>query len=240
MVWLHGGGWVTGGLETADVLAREACASGMVVVSVDYRLAPESPFPAAVEDSLAALSWTHAAAEELGGDPRLLVVGGDSAGGNLAAVLAQQAGRMGVDVAAQVLLYPVIDLRPEHGRYPSRTINGHGPLLTTAELERLVEHYVGPRMRVDDPRASPIRSPDLSHVAPAVVVTAGLDPLRDEGEAYVEALRAAGVTVRHHRADALPHCAFDMLTAAPLARAHVSRALGDARALIEQALHRAP
>jgi acetyl esterase len=215
IVFLHGGGFVIGDLETHDGvcrrLSRDAAA---VVVSVDYRLAPEAPFPAAVEDSYAALTWVVTNIADYGGDAARVVVGGDSAGGNLAAVCAQLAQRDGVPLAGQLLVYPATDMA---GEYASRTENGDGYFLTLADVEWFSAHYTGVAggqaalsdtavaELAADPRLSPIRAASLAGLPPAVVVTAEFDPLRDEGNAYAEALAAAGVPVAHRQFPGLIH-----------------------------------
>jgi acetyl esterase len=199
----HGGGWVIGDLETHDNSARAiARHSRAVVVSVAYRLAPEAPYPAAVEDALAATRWATEHLDELGGS-EALAVAGDSAGGNLAAVVAQE---MRTEVSAQLLVYPATDILGEH---PSRTENGRGYFLETETMEWFFTHYAGHVTDVDA-RLSPLMTADLDGVPPAVVVTAEFDPLRDEGEAYARALTAAGVRVESRRFDGMIHGFFDM------------------------------
>ncbi|WP_240641454.1 alpha/beta hydrolase [Nocardioides ferulae] len=204
----HGGGWVIGDLDTHDLMARTlATACEAVVVSVDYRLAPEHPFPAAVDDALAATRWAAAHLAELGGDGRLAVAG-DSAGGNLAAVTAQAMRDEGVPLAGQLLVYPGTDFTSDH---PSRAENAEGYFLDQATMLWFAAQYVGhlgPE-QLTDPRLSPLRG-DVTGVAPAVVVVAQFDPLRDEGTAYAEALRAAGVPVSLEHFDGLIHGFVDM------------------------------
>jgi acetyl esterase len=200
LVYLHGGGWVRGDLETHDntcrFLAREA---GVAVLSVDYRLAPEHPFPAAVDDSLAAFKWAHENAAELGADPAAIAVGGDSAGGNLAAVVGQLAAADGGPVPAFLLIiYPATDFSEKRR---SVKLFKEGFLLTEDDMDWYTAHYLPDEEAARDPRASPLLADDLSGTPPAYVVTAGFDPLRDEGEAYAARLREAGVPValRRHR-----------------------------------------
>jgi len=191
LVYYHGGGWTIGDLDTHDVLCRELCnESGAAVVAVDYRMGPEHPFPAAVDDCLAATYWVQGNARELGVDATRLAVGGDSAGGNLAAVVAI-AARDGGDlpVAWQLLIYPATDMRRGH---PSHTNNGRGYLLTTETIAYYHDHYVADPAHDLDWRASPLLRDDLSRLPPALVLTAGFDPLRDEGLAYADRLVAAG------------------------------------------------
>ncbi|MET9699496.1 alpha/beta hydrolase [Streptomyces sp. NPDC006529] len=198
VVFCHGGGWVLCDLDTHDTTVRELCrASGAVVVSVDYRRAPEARFPAAVHDVHAALSWAGGHLADLGGDPGALVVAGDSAGGNLAAAaLLLARARGGPPVALQVLLYPALDAALDSG---SARRNAEGYFLTAAHVRWFWEQYLGPGGDGADPLASPLRA-DLAGLPPAHVVTAGCDPLCDEGAAYVRALREAGTSAHedHH------------------------------------------
>ena len=194
LIFFHGGGWVIGDLETHDVLCRQlTAAAGISVVNVDYRLAPEHRYPAAVEDAWAATRWVETHAAELAIDPTRLAVGGDSAGGNLAAVVALLArDHGGPSLALQVLTYPVTDVAAESASYADFA---DGFLLTRDSMRWFIEHYVPERKDRLDWRASPLRAASLAGVAPALVVTAGFDPLRDEGEAYARRLREAGVRV---------------------------------------------
>ena len=191
LVYYHGGGWVIGDLDTHDSLCRElANASGCAVVAVDYRLAPEHRFPAAALDCIAATRWVRDHAAELQLDASRLAVGGDSAGGNLAAVVAIEARDSGdLAIAFQLLIYPATD---QHRGAPSHTSNGQGFLLTTETMDYFGNHYINDRVHYKDWRASPLLHTDLSKLPPALVLTAGYDPLRDEGAAYAEALTAAG------------------------------------------------
>lgn len=190
LVFFHGGGWVIGDLDTHDTLCRQlAIASGCAVVSVDYRMGPEHPFPAATDDACAATRWLAAHAAELGLDGTRLAVGGDSAGGNLAAVVAL-ALRGEVPLAFQLLIYPATDQHPTHD---SRQRNGQGYLLTADTMAWFHDHYITDPRHDDDWRASPLRHPDLTGLPPALVLTAGFDPLRDEGLAYAQRLSEAGV-----------------------------------------------
>jgi acetyl esterase len=194
LVYFHGGGWVIGDLETHDVLCRQLTAgAGIGVVSVDYRLAPEHPFPAALDDAWAATRWVAARASELGLDAGRLAVGGDSAGGNLAAVVALLArDRGGPAIALQSLVYPVTDVAAESQSYADFA---DGFMLTRDSMRWFIAHYLAGGSDAADWRVSPLRAPSLAGVAPAVVVTAGFDPLRDEGDAYARRLREAGVRV---------------------------------------------
>ena len=189
LVYFHGGGWVIGDLDTHDTLCRElANASGVAVVSVDYRLAPEHRFPTAYDDAYAATAWVHAHAVDLGLDATRLAVGGDSAGGNLAAAVALGA-RGVVPIAFQLLIYPATDMRRGH---PSHVDNGAGYLLTNSLITWFHDHYIVEAKDDLDWRASPLLHGDLAGLPPSLVLTAGYDPLCDEGLAYAEALTAAG------------------------------------------------
>jgi acetyl esterase len=196
LVFFHGGGWVIGDLDTHDTLCRQlALKAGVVVVSVDYRLAPEHQFPAAVEDCVAATWWVHDRSADLGIDPGRLAVGGDSAGGNLAAVVALSL-RDGIHhevfraLRHQLLIYPATDMRREA---PSHTKNGQGYLLTREMLAWYHRHYMDGPEKDADWRASPLLHANLRGLPPALVLTAGYDPLRDEGMHYAQALACAGV-----------------------------------------------
>jgi acetyl esterase len=202
IVFFHGGGWVFGDLDTHDLQARSLCRGvGAVVLSVDYRVAPENPFPAAVGDCLAALRWAAQSVGELGRDPDRLAVAGDSAGGNLATVVARLVRGEGPALAAQLLIYPVTDAA---GDYRSRAEFAEGYYLTAEDMEWFERHYAGQAQRAD-PGISPARAEDLSGQPPAIVVTAEFDPLRDEGEAYAAALQAAGVPVTLQRYEGMIH-----------------------------------
>jgi acetyl esterase len=212
VVFFHGGGWVIGDLDTHEsscrLLARD---TGAVVVSVDYRRAPEHPFPAAVEDALAVLRHVGGHRADFGGGQ--LGVAGDSAGGNLAAVGAQALRADGIALAAQLLVYPSVDLA---GTYPSRTENARGYLLTTAEMRWFMDAYLPAGASPRDPRVSPLLG-ELAGLPPAVVVTAEFDPLRDEGNAYAAALAAAGVPVTSREFPGLIHGFYGMETVSPAA-----------------------
>jgi len=196
LIFFHGGGWVIGDLETHDVLCRQLTAgAGISVVSVDYRLAPEHKFPAAADDAWAATRWVAAHAAELAIDARRLAVGGDSAGGNLAAVVALLArDHRAPSLALQVLIYPVTDVATA---WPSYSQFAEGFMLTRDSMQWFIAQYLAPEADGGDWRVSPLRAPSLADVAPALVVTAGFDPLRDEGDAYAHKLREAGVRVDH-------------------------------------------
>jgi len=192
LVYYHGGGWVIGDLDTHDVICRQLCRdSGWAVLSVDYRLAPEHPFPAAPDDALAAVRWVreHGAAHGL--DATRIALGGDSAGGNLAAATAIAMRNAGdAPALLQLLIYPATDMRAVA---PSHTHNGQGYVLTADTIAYFRGFYTPQPAQWEDWRASPLLAADLSHLPPALVLTAGFDPLRDEGRQYADALAAAGV-----------------------------------------------
>ena len=194
LIFFHGGGWVIGDLETHDVACRQITAeAGVSVIAVDYRLAPEHKFPAAVDDAWAATRWIAAHAAELGIDAERVAVGGDSAGGNLAAVvalLARDAG--GPRIRLQILTYPVTDLASESRSYEELA---DGYMLTRDSMRWFRAQYLAKDDEAADWRVSPLRAPSLAGLPPALVITAGYDPLRDEGEAYARRLREEGVAV---------------------------------------------
>ncbi|MGZ6994557.1 MAG: alpha/beta hydrolase [Acidimicrobiia bacterium] len=194
IVYYHGGGWVIGGLDTHDGTCRAfANATDALVVSIDYRLAPEHPFPAPLDDAVAGLHWVHEHATELGGDPTRLAVAGDSAGGNLAAVVAQVARDSdGPWLCFQLLIYPVTDHEFDS---ISMIDNAEGYFLTRDAMRWFYRHYLSDPSQGADPRVSPRRASDLSGLPPAFVITAEFDPLRDQGIAYAEAMAAAGTPV---------------------------------------------
>ena len=229
LVWVHGGGWVVGDLDTYDQTCRRFCRDGeMAVLSVDYRLAPEAPWPAAVDDALTAVRWALEHRAELGGGD-LVAVGGDSAGGNLSAIVAQE---LRGQLAAQVLIYPATDLA---GDYPSRSENAEGYFLDLATMTWFSRNYLsgGERLDLTDPRLSPI-SGDVDGVAPAVLVTAEFDPLRDEGEAYADKLVAAGVEVDRRRYDGLVHGFLDMGAMSPASDAALADIIARTKRLLDR------
>jgi len=208
IVYYHGGGWVLGSLETHDGTCRRlADGADAVVVSVDYRMGPEDRFPAAVDDSYAALTWVAANAAEIGADPARLVVAGDSAGGNLAAVMSQRAREDGPAIAFQLLIYPVTD---HEFTSVSMEENAVGYYLTRDAMRWFYDHYLEDPSQGDDPRVSPLRAADLSGLPPAFVLTAQYDPLRDQGIAYADALREAGNVVEMTMYEGLFHGFFSM------------------------------
>jgi acetyl esterase len=212
VVYFHGGGFVICDLDSHDGAARRITNSvGATVVSVDYRLAPEHRWPAAADDAYAATRWAAEHAEELGIDPGRLVVAGDSAGGNLTAVVAQMArDRGGPRLAFQLMVYPVIDLGATRSDYPSQRENAEGYFLTVSHMEWFRDQYLADDADGEQPYASPIKASSLAGLPPACVITAEMDPLRDEGEAYGRALEAAGVPVTVYRAPGMFHGFFNM------------------------------
>lgn len=231
LVYLHGGGFVMGDVDSYDPVCRILCRhAGVHVLSVDYRLAPEHPFPAAVHDAAAALEWAFEHAAGLGADPARVAVGGDSAGGNLAATVARLATRDGAPVPAlQLLIYPATDVESE---WPSRAQFADGPyLLTTADIAFFEHHYMS-EAAGDDPLGSPLLAGDLSGLPPALVVTAGFDPLRDEGEAYARALRDAGTPVILRRFGELVHGFLNLATLNPASHDALVEIAGGVRALL--------
>jgi len=222
LVFFHGGGWVIGDLDSHDNVCRALTnRSGHKVLSVDYRLAPEAPFPAGLDDCVASTRWAHEHGDELGIDPNRIAVGGDSAGANLAAVVCHIAP---APIIFQLLVYPVTDCRMNTSSYAE---NAEGYFLTASSMAWFVDHYLsGDEGSVDDPRVSPLLANDetLATCPPALVVTAGFDPLRDEGVAYANRLAELGVKVSHvhfagqfHAFFSLPHVLSDAKTAHALA-----------------------
>ncbi|MFI5000439.1 MAG: alpha/beta hydrolase [Reyranellales bacterium] len=203
ILYFHGGGFVIGSLEGYDLPCRYFCArTGCAVVAVDYRLAPEHKFPAAIDDAVAAFRWLSADAVKLGIDPARIVVAGDSAGGTIAAVVAQLVRGEPRPPCLQWLIYPATDLA---GDSPSHQSCGEGFLLTRADMEWCLAQYLNDPGEVNDPRVSPLKAADLAGLPPALVFTAGFDPLRDEGQAYADCLVAAGVKVVHREFESLIH-----------------------------------
>jgi acetyl esterase len=203
ILYFHGGGWVMGSLEGYDLVNRYFCArTGCALVAVDYRLAPEHKFPAAIDDAVTAFRWLSREASGLGLDPARIVVAGDSAGGNIAAVLARLVRAEPHPPCLQWLMFPATDLGGATHSYQSC---GEGFFVTRAAMEWFRGHYLNDLAEIDDPRVSPLRGADLSGLAPALVFTNGIDPLRDEGQAYADRMAAAGVKVVHREFDSLIH-----------------------------------
>jgi len=232
IVWYHGGGWTTGSLETGDILARTLCKGAeAVVASVSYRLAPEHPWPAAADDATVALEWAAEHIDELGGDPGCIAVGGDSAGGNLAAVIAQTARELGIPLAGQILLYPFLDLEmcANATRYPSLQENARGYYVTLADLHWCVGNYLPPGTDPTDPRISPALHPDLSGLPAAVIAVAEYDPLRDQGLVYTDTLRASSVSATLHEGQGLIHGYCDMIGVVAAARTELESVVHSVR-----------
>ena len=231
LMYFHGGGWVICDLDTHDALSRRlANTSGCVVVSVDYRLAPEHKFPVGLEDCYAATVWASENAAELGADDPRVSVAGDSAGANLATVVAMLArDRGGPPLAFQLLVYPVTDCRFDTASYHE---NADGYLLTREAMQWFWQHYLQDDAQADNPYVSPLRANDLSGLPPAHVITAEYDPLRDEGNAYADRLREAGVAVTLARYDGMIHDFFRRFAALDLG----VRAVYEAAAAIRAAL----
>jgi acetyl esterase len=231
LVFYHGGGFVLGGLDSHDRDCRALANRGQCqVIAVDYRLAPEHPFPAAAEDAMDALDFIVAHAGELGVDVGYVAVGGDSAGGNLSAVVALHARDVGIPLRLQLLIYPAV--AGESGDYPSRIDNANGYLLDQESVDWFLSHYFTDGF-ADDWRAVPISAASHEGVAPALIITAEYDPLRDEGEAYANTLEAAGVPAKATRYDGLIHGFFGMGPAVPAA----FEAVDEAGTALREALH---
>jgi acetyl esterase len=210
IVYFHGSGWVILNIEICDPTSRVlANTTGCVVVAVNYQKAPEHKFPVPFDDAWASTCWVAEHAEELNIDRDRLAVAGDSAGGNISAVIAQRCRDRGPALAAQLLIYPGVDMDPD-APYQSRIDNAEGYFLTADDMTWFLGHYVGTAADYLDPVMSPIKVEDLRGLAPAVVATAEFDPLRDEGDAYAEALRAAGVEVDAQSYPGMIHGFFDM------------------------------
>jgi acetyl esterase len=204
LVYYHGGGWVIGDLETHDLVCRQLAAEARcIVVAVDYRRAPEHKFPAAADDAAAAFRWVARHAPDFNGDPKRIAVGGDSAGGNLAAVVCHDARDSGGPTPCfQLLIYPVTDLRMATRSYDAFA---DGFILTRDLMEWFRDHYLASEAERTHPRASPVLAQSFAGLPPALVITAGFDPLKDEGRAYAERLREAGVPVAYRCYDGLVH-----------------------------------
>ncbi|MGN6256910.1 MAG: alpha/beta hydrolase [Solirubrobacterales bacterium] len=228
LVYYHGGGWVIGGLDTHDDPCRFLAAnSGAKALSVDYRLAPEHPFPAAAEDALAAYEWAVANAGQLGVDPSRIAVGGDSAGANLAAAVCLMARQAGTpSPTMQLLIYPVTETA---GVAVSRRTFAEGFMLTRGDMDWFEERYLPPSVDREDPRVALLNAPALSGLPPAYVAVAGFDPLRDEGEAFAQRLREGGVRVALRRHPGLVHTFANLTAVCPSARQAMLEAAGALR-----------
>jgi acetyl esterase len=230
IVYFHGGAWIFGNLDTHDCMCRMlANASGCRVISIDYRLAPEHKFPAGVEDAFAATKWVAAKASDIGVDPAHIVVAGDSAGGNLAAVVCQQAKTEGPKIALQVLFCPVVDIGAET---QSRLDFAEGYFLERPLMTWAGGHYLPSGVDLTDPRLSPLRATDLSGLPPTHIHTAGYDPLRDEAKDYADALERAGVKVRYTCHEHMIHHFYAMAGAIPYAKMALEAAGAEIRAAL--------
>lgn len=226
VVFFHGGGWVTGDLDTHDSFCRRlAHGSGFRVVAVNYRLAPEHPFPAAMEDAIAAFRWVARHAAELGIDPARIALAGDSAGGNLTAVVAKKTRGDAVRPALQVLIYGSADATCSS---PSHTEMAEGYFLTSRSIQWYLNHYLGKTDR-KDPDVSPIFDPDLKGAAPALVYSAGFDPLRDDGLHYADKLRSFGVEATYEEFPGMVHGFILMTGVLDEARRATNRIIQDIR-----------
>jgi acetyl esterase len=232
LVYLHGGGFCIGDLETHDEVCRLLCRFAATnVLSVDYRLAPEHPFPSGLNDAMAALGWAQENAASLGADASRVAVGGDSAGANLATVAARLSLSEGKPPLAQLLIYPATDAETPR---PSRDLFGKGFFLNTSDGDAFINHYLaGTDSGRRDPRVSPLLAPSLKGMPRALVATAGFDILRDEGEAYAEALSGMGTTVMKRRFPSLAHGFANMTGICPAARRAMIEIARDWRALLD-------
>lgn len=232
LVFLHGGGWVIGDLDSHDNVCRSlANQSGCAVLSVDYRLSPETKFPGPLDDTVAALRWAHEHAAELGCDPDRIAIGGDSAGGNLAAAAAQLEPQL---VKFQLLIYPVTDATMST---PSYTANGEGYFLTAGGMKWFIDHYIdGTDTDPRNPRVSPLFADEavIAATPPAMVITAEFDPLRDEGDLYAQRLADVGVPTNHLRFGGMFHGFFSMADFVDGGKAAVAAASAALRAAIGQ------
>lgn len=235
LVYFHGGGMSVGSLEQYDSLCqRLSQRSGAIVVSVDYRLTPEHRFPAPVEDAYAALKWARDNAASIGGDPARLAVGGDSAGGNLAAVVAQLARDSGPPLAFQLLIYPAVGFTRNS---ESMQKFSHGYVFGVAELEMAVDQYITDRAQLSDPRLFPLLARDLSRLPPAFVISAGYEIMRDDIEEYAHRLQAAGVPTELHRYETTIHPFLSMAGAIDLGRAAIDESADKVRSAMARSTH---
>jgi len=235
LVWFHGGGWVVGDLDTADPTARYlTVGANCVVVSVDYRLAPETKFPGAADDCYAATLWTARNAAQINGDAARIAVGGDSAGGNLAAAVALMArDRSSLSLAFQLLVYPVTACDFNTASYRQ---NAEGYLLTRDGMQWYWNHYLNHPSEASNPYAAPLVAQDLTGLPPALVITAEMDPLCDEGAAYAQRLQAAGVPTQYSCYDGMIHGFFGI----PALLDKGKQALAEATAALRQAFAAVP
>jgi acetyl esterase len=240
IVFFHGGGWVTGDLDQYDNICKMLSSEiKSIIVSVDYRQPPEYKFPAGYEDCLTGLLWTHQNIDQLGGYRNRIAVAGDSAGGNMAAAAAQAVRDMNINLAGQLLLYPILDVsgnfknkKEIFNRYPSRKENATDYLVTLEAMIWHLEQYMPDEKSRNDPRISPLLTKDLTGLPPAVIYTAELDPLRDDGAAYAHALESASVPVSYHCARGMIHGFFDWIKYSAVADKTARNFCEDARQLL--------
>ena len=223
LVWFHGGGWVVGDLESADATARHLCnESSSVIISIDYRLAPETKFPGAPDDCYAATQWVSENASSLNADPDKIAVGGDSAGGNLAAVVSLMArDKQGPKIGFQLLVYPVTEMNFNTKSYID---NAEGYQLSRDGMIWYWDHYLEDKEASNNPYAAPMKAQSLQNLPPALIITAEYDPLRDEGKAYAERLKAEGVTTQYTMYSGMIHGFFGMASVVDKGRAAVKEA----------------
>lgn len=235
LVYFHGGGMSVGSLEQYDPLCqRLSQRSSAIVVSVDYRLTPENRFPAPVDDAYAALQWTHANAAAIGGDPARLAVGGDSAGGNLAAVVSQLARDHGPPLVFQLLIYPAVGFTRDS---ESMQMFSHGYLFGVEELQMAVDQYISDPAQLSDPKLFPLLARDFSRLPPAFVISAGYEIMRDDIELYARKLRDAGVPVELHRYETTIHPFLSMAGVIDLGRQAIDESADKVRAGVARAPH---
>ena len=223
LVWFHGGGWVVGDLESADATARHLCnESSSVIISIDYRLAPETKFPGASDDCYTATQWVSENASSLNADPDKIAVGGDSAGGNLAAVVSLMArDKQGPKIGFQLLVYPVTEMNFNTKSYID---NAEGYQLSRDGMIWYWDHYLEDKEAANNPYAAPMKAESLQNLPPALIITAEYDPLRDEGKAYAERLKAEGVTTQYTMYSGMIHGFFGMASVVDKGRAAVKEA----------------
>ena len=223
LVWFHGGGWVVGDLESADATARHLCnESSSVIISIDYRLAPETKFPGASDDCYTATQWVSENASSLNADPEKIAVGGDSAGGNLAAVVSLMArDNQGPKIGFQLLVYPVTEMNFNTKSYID---NAEGYQLSRDGMIWYWDHYLEDKEAANNPYAAPMKAESLQNLPPALIITAEYDPLRDEGKAYAERLKAEGVTTQYTMYSGMIHGFFGMASVVDKGRAAVKEA----------------
>lgn len=230
LVYFHGGGFVSGSIETADPMSRYlSTAAECIVVNVGFRVAPEDPFPASVDDGFAALQWAAAEASSFGGDASRLAIGGDASGGTFAAVCAQLARRSGPPLRFQLLLSAATDLA---NRHPSRDEFADDPLIPSEMVDMILDAYAPAEVDRTDPKCSPLLADDLSGLPPAYILASEYDFLRDEEQAYADALRDAGVDVTYHCWQGTVHNFFSMHDHLDIAREAMAEAAGTLRAAL--------